>query len=158
MSSVEEMGHDFIVGFTLFTRKGFKTMYRHFDKLETAKMFTSNVNIKNNCKIYVGLDFHKDEMKNLIEENKELKTITNQYESYECEAPKDSIAKIIIADKFYFNNGYFKDNFIEIEKIKAKIEELNKRENVGIADIFEDMKEYAIQVLQELLKEGEEDV
>ena len=56
--------YDFIVGFTLFTRKGFKTMYRHFDKLETAKMFASNVNIKNNCKIYVDLEFHKDEMKN----------------------------------------------------------------------------------------------
>ena len=56
--------YDFIVGFTLFTPKGFKTMYRHFDKLETAKLFASNVNIKNNCKIYVDLDFHKDEMKN----------------------------------------------------------------------------------------------
>ena len=45
-------------------QKGFKTMYRHFDKLGTAKLFASNVNIKNNCKIYVDLDFHKDEMKN----------------------------------------------------------------------------------------------
>ena len=59
------MEHDFIVGFTLFTRKGFKTMYRHFDKLESAKLFASNVNIKNNCKIYVDLNFHKDEMKKL---------------------------------------------------------------------------------------------
>ena len=57
--------YDFIVGFTLFTPKGFKTMYRHFDKLETAKLFASNVNIKNNCKIYVDLNFHKDEMKKL---------------------------------------------------------------------------------------------
>ena len=60
------MEHDFIVGFTLFTPKGFKTMYRHFDKLETAKMFASNVNIKNNCKIYIDLDIHKDEMKNQL--------------------------------------------------------------------------------------------
>ena len=51
MSNLKD--YDFIVGFTLFTPKGFKTMYRHFDKLETAKMFASNVNIKNNCKIYV---------------------------------------------------------------------------------------------------------
>lgn len=127
--------YDFIVGFTLFTPKGFKTMYRHFDKLETAKMFASNVNIKNNCKIYVDLEFHEDEMKNLIEENKVLKTITNQYEAYQCEAPKDSKAKIIIADKFYFNNGYFKNNFIEIDKIKR---------------VFEDF--------EKLLKEGEENV
>ena len=129
------MEHDFIVSFTLFTPKGFKTMYRHFDKLETAKLFASNVNIKNNCKIYVDLEFHKDEMKNLIEQNKELKTITNQFEAYECEAPKDSKAKIIIADKFYFNNGYFKNNFIEIDKIKR---------------IFEDF--------EKLMKEGEENV
>lgn len=56
--------YDFIVGFTLFTPKGFKTMYRHFDKLETAKLFASNKNIKNNCKIYVDLEFHNDELKN----------------------------------------------------------------------------------------------
>lgn len=118
--------YDFIVGFTLFTPKGFKTMYRHFNKLETAKLFASNVNIKNNCKIYVDLEFHKDEMKNLIEQNKELKTITNQFEAYECEAPKDSKAKIIIADKFYFNNGYFKNNFIETDKIKRIFEDFEK--------------------------------
>lgn len=58
--------YDFIVGFTLFTPKGFKTMYRHFDKLETAKLFASNKVIKNNCKIYVDLEFHKDEMKKFI--------------------------------------------------------------------------------------------
>lgn len=55
MSNLKD--YDFIVGFTLFTAKGFKTMYRHFDKLETAKMFASNVNIKNNCKIYVDLEY-----------------------------------------------------------------------------------------------------
>lgn len=135
MSSVEEMAHDFIVGFTLFTGKGFKTMYRHFDKLESAKLFASNENIKNNCKIYVDLNFHKDEMKNLIEENKELKTITNQYEAYECEAPKDSKAKIIIADKFYFNNGYFKDNFIEIDKIKKVFEDFEKLLKEGESNV-----------------------
>lgn len=30
MSNLKD--YDFIVGFTLFTPKGFKTMYRHFDK------------------------------------------------------------------------------------------------------------------------------
>ena len=59
-------------------------------------------------------------------ENKELKTITNQFEAYECEASKDSKAKIIIADKFYFNNGYFKNNFIEIDKIKRVFEDFEK--------------------------------
>ena len=62
------MEHDFIVGFTLFTPKGFKTMYRHFDKLETAKLFASNVNIKNNCKIYVDLDYYIEDMKKQFNE------------------------------------------------------------------------------------------
>lgn len=60
--------YDFIVGFTLFTPKGFKTMYRHFDKLETAKLFASNVNIKNNCKIYVDLDYYIEDMKKQFNE------------------------------------------------------------------------------------------
>ena len=32
-------------------------MYRHFNSLEHAKLFSSNVNIKDNCKIYVDLDY-----------------------------------------------------------------------------------------------------
>lgn len=57
------MEYDFIVGFTLFTPKGFRTMYRHFDKLDTAKMFASNVNIKDNSKIYVDLKYLQDKLK-----------------------------------------------------------------------------------------------
>lgn len=64
------MEYDFIVGFTLFTPKGFKTMYRHFDKLDTAKMFVSNVNIKDNSKIYVDLKYMQDKIKAKIEEYK----------------------------------------------------------------------------------------
>ena len=90
-----------------------------------------------NClmKITMGIDCEFDVnildaliniIKKLQEENKELKAITNQYEAYECEAPKDSRAKIIIADKLYFNNGYFKNNFIEIDKIKKVFEDLEK--------------------------------
>lgn len=52
--------YDFIVGFTIFRPSGFKTMYRHFDKLETAQLFASNKNLKDNCKIYVDLDFYND--------------------------------------------------------------------------------------------------
>ena len=61
------MDYDFIVGFTLFTPKGFRTMYRHFDKLDTAKMFASNVNIKDNSKTYVDLSYLQDELKELKE-------------------------------------------------------------------------------------------
>lgn len=67
------MDYDFIVGFTLFTPKGFKTMYRHFDKLDTAKMFVSNVNIKDNSKIYVDLKYMQDKIKAKIEEVQNMK-------------------------------------------------------------------------------------
>lgn len=62
------MEYDFIVEFTLFTPKGFRTMYRHFDKLDTAKMFVSNVNIKDNSIIYVDLKYMQDKIKAKIEE------------------------------------------------------------------------------------------
>ena len=79
---------------------------------------------------------YRKALENLIAENKELKTITNQYEAYECEAPKDSRAKIIIADKLYFNNGYFKNNFIEIDKIKRVFEDLEKIIEVGEGNVW----------------------
>lgn len=64
--------YDFIVGFTIFSPTGFKTMYRHFDKLETAQLFASNKNLKDNCKIYVDLDFYQKSQvdKNYISKDK----------------------------------------------------------------------------------------
>lgn len=59
--------YDFMVGFTLFTPKGFKTMYRHFNNLETAKLFASNKDLKDNCKVYVDLDFYQEKNKELQE-------------------------------------------------------------------------------------------
>ena len=61
------MDYDFIVGFTLFNKTGFKTRYRHFDKLDTAKLFASNVNLKDNSKIYVDLKYLEDKLKELKE-------------------------------------------------------------------------------------------
>ena len=65
------MEYDFMVGFTIFTTKGFRTMYRHFDKLDTAKMFASNVNIKDNNKIYVDLKYFQDKIKSKMKEIKD---------------------------------------------------------------------------------------
>lgn len=76
---------------------------------------------------------YRKALENLIAENKELKAITNHYE---CEALKDSGQKIIIADKLYFNNGYFKNNFIEIDKIKRVFEDLEKIIKVGEGNVW----------------------
>ena len=54
------MGYDFIVGFTTFNPTGYKTIFRHFNKLETAELFASNINIKDNCKIYVDYLYYKE--------------------------------------------------------------------------------------------------
>ena len=85
--------------------------------------------------MYFNLDEKRQKLIEQLEENKELKTITNQFEAYECEAPKDSKAKIIIADKFYFNNGYFKNNFIEIDKIKRVFEDFEKIMKEGESNV-----------------------
>lgn len=73
------MDYDFIVGFTLFMPKGFRTMYRHFDKLDTAKGFVSNVNIKDNSKIYVDLKYMQDKIKAKIEYNKVFNDDIHKY-------------------------------------------------------------------------------
>lgn len=50
------MEKDYIVAFTIFSKTGFSTMYRHFSSLKQVKMFASNVNIKNNCMIYESIN------------------------------------------------------------------------------------------------------
>ena len=58
---------------------------------------------------------------NLIEkqykEIEELKNITKSYDSFL------GAEKIVIADKKFFVNGYFQENFVRKDKIKAKIKE-----------------------------------
>lgn len=122
------MEHDFIVGFTLFTQKGFKTMYRHFDKLESAKLFASN---KNNCKIYVDLDFHKDEMKNLVNENNDLHKEINRRIKLKIENEK-------IVD----------NEFISKNKIREKIKRLDYNSDNT------EQRYFKKEVLQELLNEN----
>ena len=123
--------YDFIVGFTLFTPKGFKTMYRHFDKLETAKLFASNVNIKNNCKIYIDLEFHKDEIKNLINENNHLHKEINRRIKLKIENEK-------IVD----------NEFISKNKIREKIKRLDYNSDNT------EQRYFKKEVLQELLNEN----
>ena len=43
------------------------------------------------------------------------------------------------------------ENYISKDKIRNKIKELEKSENPSIADIYESMKDFAIEVLEELL-------
>lgn len=134
--------YDFIVGFTLFTPKGFKTMYRHFDKLETAKMFASNVNIKNNCKIYVDLEYFEKiktdlllqlEMKKVlfVRKDKTTNKILSELYIKKDELEKDYIPKSKVREiiqKYY--NEYEKEKeyryTLDVENEQRILREIEK--------------------------------
>lgn len=132
--------YDFIVGFTLFTPKGFKTMYRHFDKLETAKLFASNVNIKNNCKIYVDLEFHKDEIKNLLNENNEL------------HREKNRRIKLKIENEKIVDNEFISKNKVR-EIIQKYYDEYEKEKEYRYTLDVEDEQRILRKIEKELLNE-----
>lgn len=56
-------------------------------------------------------------------EIEEIKNITKSYDSFLGDE------KIVIADKRFFVNGYFQENFVRKDKIKAKIEDILNSEN-----------------------------
>ena len=64
---------------------------------------------------------------NLIEENKELKHITQNYNAYQQKSDNHNTT-ILIADEKWFINGYFKENFIP----KSKLQELRDIDNIDL--------------------------
>lgn len=78
----------------------------------------------------------------LLKENEELKLITQNYNAFRVDSP--NLTKIIVADTEYFVDGFFKENFIEVQKIKDLIE----NETINISGF----KCIPLVVLEELLK------
>ena len=74
-------------------------------------------------KLVNTVNSYKGQFKRQQKEIEELKTITNQYDSFPMYNKKHSI---IIASPDYFYNGTFIKKFISKDKIKAKIEILEK--------------------------------
>lgn len=62
--------------------------------------------------------------KNLQKENEELKAITKTYDTL-----KNTQENIVIADKKFFDKGYFNENLIPISFIKEMQEKLMKKLN-----------------------------
>lgn len=99
---------------------------------EYIKILEEIVEIYRSCSVNEeGFDMKKEceALENLIarykqleEENTQLKTITQEYNSYLQDSNCDT--KIIIADSEYFANGFFKENFIPKSKVIEKIKEL----------------------------------
>lgn len=135
--------YDFIVGFTLFTPKGFRTMYRHFDNLEIAEMFASNVNIKDNHKIYVDLDLYNEEKERNIDlelENIGLKE-------------NRRIAVEEIQEEYYISKDKIREEIKELERDKKKLyKEQGNIEEIKIYSVI-DIIEAEILRFKELLEE-----
>ena len=78
--------------------------------------------VKNNIERQLKIIELNRTIRKQSKEIEELKMITKEYDTFLGNE------KIIIADKSYFDNGYFKEKFISKDKIKAKIEELEQWE------------------------------
>lgn len=98
-------------------------------------------------KSYVfGTDYEKENLKtilNLIEkqqkEIEDLKAITQNYNAIGGETFGDDI--IIVCSMKYFDDGYFKKNYIFKEKIRELIENNQDDIDYSIHDIIKDLKE-----------------
>ena len=139
---------DFIVGYTLFKSGGFRTKYQHFNNLETAKIFTSNVNLKDNSKIYVPLDLY-NKQKEEIEELKFKYIARKDRTIQEIEYYKDELEKeSSIWTKIEKGNNYISKN-----KIRDLIKELEEKEkNCNFTGLITEC-EIKIETLKELLEE-----
>lgn len=103
---------------------------------------------------FVAIDIILDLYNKQKEKIKELKLITNGYESYLGE--NMSGCKIIIADSEYFLNGTFVEKYISKDKITEKIKKLERvKEEYLKRHQFIDLDRilYKIEVLKELLEE-----
>ena len=148
----EEENYDFIVGFTIFAKSEYKTMHRHFSSLERAQRFASNVNIKDNHKIYVDYDLYQKE-KEKNEKLERYKRIANQklddieeFRKNECNHRCIKDAELKEFKEYIFNN------YISKDKIRDKISELEfERKDLTVGSFLIDAQ---IGVLKRLLEEN----
>jgi hypothetical protein len=81
-------------------------------------------------------------MLNLVQEDmiKELEEITNKYDAFANDYMPNDV-KMIIADREYFNNGVFKENFIPKSKVKEIIENWKNQSTYYGSNIVHDLQE-----------------
>lgn len=96
---------------------------------------------------------------NLIEklqkENEELKIVKSAIQTLQINSMEDE--KYIVISKSSFFDGSYKhllDEFIPIQKVKDKIEEIQKDKDSKYYDMFLETRdiEYVVEILQELLR------
>ena len=120
--------------------------------IERLKLFIDMVDkkwkleITNSNKLKTILNIIEKQQKEI----EELKEITKTYNSYIGEKiPLNS--KIIIADREYFMNGTFVNNYVNKNKIRKEIEETEKELYNG--DILQRFAYIKIETLKDLLEE-----
>ena len=113
---------------------------------------------KTNLRLERAIEKLLKRYKELEEENKTLKEITNSYNAFGNDyIPNDM--KFIIADREYFYSGIFKESFIPISVIQNKKNEYDKmlKATYGDPTYSGDNRRRecleALQVLQDLLEE-----
>lgn len=120
---------------------------------ESNMLFDEDINVKCGNETIKQITLVLNLIEKQQKEIEELKNITKSYDSFLGDE------KIVIADKKFFVNGYFQENFVRKDKIKAKIEELEKEKNIPEEMDFKafyrikDLKNIEIAVLQSLLEE-----
>ena len=87
---------------------------------ESNMLFDEDINVKCGNETIKQITLVLNLIEKQQKEIEELKNITKSYDSFLGDE------KIVIADKKFFVNGYFQENFVRKDKIKAKIEELDE--------------------------------
>lgn len=85
---------------------------------ESNMLFDEDINVKCGNETIKQITLVLNLIEKQQKEIEELKNITKSYDSFLGDE------KIVIADKKFFVNGYFQENFVRKDKIKAEIEEL----------------------------------
>ena len=91
--------------------------------VESNMLFDEDINVKCGNETIKQITLVLNLIEKQQKEIEELKNITKSYDSFLGDE------KIVIADKKFFVNGYFQENFVRKDKIKAKIEELLEERN-----------------------------
>ena len=90
---------------------------------ESNMLFDEDINVKCGNETIKQITLVLNLIEKQQKEIEELKNITKSYDSFLGDE------KIVIADKKFFVTGYFQENFVRKDKIKAKIEELLEERN-----------------------------
>lgn len=104
---------------------------------------------RNRCEQHILSDY-----KRVLKENEELKVVKSAIQTLQINSIEDE--KYIVISKSSFLDGSYKhllDEYISIQKIKDKIEELKEDKDSKYYDIFLEERdiENTIKILQELL-------